>query len=153
VSDRPLFTNEAALAGAKEIGLSIANAALTPTPRVGKIRLFDGTLIPDLGTTHADLVAKETTLIGYPVGGYSLTAFSSPKFAPLGGAVITSNLVDVTYASGEAVVIGGYWVEDDATPTPRVREVFIYDPPRSLAQIGDGWPVAVQLAYGLNFGV
>jgi hypothetical protein len=152
MADRPLFTNEAALAGAGVIADSIATS--TPTPDVvGKLRLFDNSFVPDVGTTRTELVAAETTLTGYPVGGYDLTDFDTPKFGPLGGAVVTSNLVDVAYASGAAVVVGGYWVEDSATPTPRVREVFIYDPPRSLAQVGDGWPVAAQFGYGTNFGV
>lgn len=150
--DRPLFTNASALAGAAVIGASIADPSLSP-PTVGKLRLFDDSFVPDQGTTRAELVAAETTLTGYPSGGYSLTGFSDPVFTPLGGAVVTSNLLSVAYASGAAVVIGGYWVEDAATPTPNVREVFIYDPPRSLGSIGDGWPVVVQLGYGANASV
>ena len=147
--DRPLFTNAAALKGADVIGKSIADSGATPAV-VGKVRLFDQTLIPDQGTTRAELVAAETTLTGYPAGGYSLTDFTDPLFAPLGGAVVTSNLINVAYASGAAVQIGGYWVEDSSTPTPQVREVFVYDPPRTLAQVGDGWPLVVQLGYGAN---
>jgi hypothetical protein len=153
MADRPLFTNAAALAGANVIGKSIADADADPDPIVGKLRLFDGTLVPDQGTTRAELVAVETDLIGYPAGGYSLTDFGDATFTPLGGALVTSNLVNVAYASGDAVTIGGYWVEDATTPTPLVREVFIYDPPRSLAQVGDGWPIVVQLGYGANAGV
>lgn len=148
--DRPLFTNEAALSGADVIGLSIADPDAGPPATVGKLRLFDGTLIPDAGTTKAELVAAETTLTGYPVGGYTLTVFNGPTFTPLGGALVTSNLISVEYASGDAVVIGGYWVED---PNGDVREVFIYDPQRSLAVVGDGWPIVVQLGYGANAAV
>lgn len=147
--DRPLFTNTSALAGAAAIGLSIADPDATPAV-VGKIRLFDDSVVPDQGTTRTELIAAETTLTGYPAGGYSLTGFSDPVYSPLGGAIITSNLVNVAYASGDAVVIGGYWVEDAASPTPNVREVFIYDPPRTLAEIGNGWPLVVQLGYGAN---
>jgi hypothetical protein len=153
MADRPLFTNEAALAGANVIGVSIANPDALPTPIVGKIRLFNGTLVPDNGTTRADLVAAETTLTGYPAGGYSLTEFAAAVFAPLGGAVITSNLINVAYASGPSVQIGGYWVEDATAPTPLVREVFVYDPARTLGVVGDGFPIVVQLGYGTNFGV
>lgn len=149
MADRPLFTNASALAGAAVIGDSIANPSLSP-PTVGKLRLFDDSFVPDQGTTRTELEAAETTLTGYPAGGYSLTGFSDPVFTPLGGAVITSNLLSVAYASGPAVTIGGYWIEDAATPTPNVREVFIYDPPRTLAVVGDGWPVVVQLGYGAN---
>lgn len=149
MADRPLFTKEAALAGADAVALSIADAGATPAV-VAKIRLFDDSFVPDAGTTRAELVAAETALTGYPAGGYSLTAFADPVFAPLGGAVSTSNLVNVAYVSGTAAVIGGYWVEDATTPTPRVREVFIYDPPRTLAIVGDGFPIVVQLGYGGN---
>jgi hypothetical protein len=145
--DRPLFTNGAALSGAQVIGKSIADAGATPTPTEGKLRLFDNSFIPDAGTTQAELEAAETTLTGYPAGGYDLTDFSNPTFTPLGGALVTSNLVNVAYASGAGVVIGGYWVED---PDGNVREAFIYDPPRTLAVVGDGWPIVVQLGYGAN---
>lgn len=147
MSDRPLFTNASALTGANAIALSIANAEADPDPLVGKIRLFDDSFVPDQGTTQAELEAAETTLTGYPVGGYDLTGFSSAVFTPLGGALVTSNLVNVAYTSGPSVVIGGYWVED---PDENVREVFIYDPPRTLAEVGNGWPIVVQLGYGAN---
>lgn len=146
--DRPLFTREAAYVGANTIGNSIADSGAGP-PLVGKLRLFDDSFVPDDGTTKAELIAAETTLTGYPVGGYSITDFSAPLIAPGGGMVVTSNLINVAYASGAAVVIGGYWIEDGEA-VPNVREVFIYDPPRSLAVIGDGWPIAVQLGYGAN---
>jgi hypothetical protein len=148
MADRPVFTKAAALTGANVIGKSIADSAAVPA-LVGKLRLFDDSFIPDEGTTRAELEAVETTLIGYPAGGYDLDDFAAPTNAPLGGAIVTSNLINIAYASGAAVVIGGYWVEDDAA-TPNVREVFIYDPPRTLAVVGDGWPVAVQLGYGAN---
>lgn len=145
--DRPLFTLEAAIAGADAVAKSIYNTAvLTAAP--GAVRLFDNSFVPDTGTTRAELIAAETTLIGYPVGGYDLTTFAAPLKAPLGGAVSTSNLIEVAYASGPSVTIGGYWVEDSTAVTPRVREVFIYDPPRTLAEVGDGFPIVVQLGYG-----
>lgn len=147
--DRPLFTSASALAGANAVALSIANPAATPTPTVAKIRLFDETLIPDTGTTRTELMAAETTYTGYPAGGFDVEEFADAVFAPLGGAIVTGPLLNVAYASGPAVMIGGYWLEDDAG-TPNVREVFIYDPPRSLAVVGDGWPIVCQLGYGAN---
>jgi hypothetical protein len=149
MSDRPLFTKDAARAGANAIALSISNPDAVP-PTIGVIRLFDNSFVPDSGATRAELVAAETTFVGYPVGGYQISEFAGAVNAPLGGAIVTSNLVNVAYASGAAVVIGGYWVEDDATPTPLVREIFIYDPPRNLGVVGDGWPIVVQLGYGAN---
>jgi len=147
--DRPLFTNESALAGANAVAKSIADSAATPA-LVAVVRLFDDSFIPDAGTTRVELMAAETTLTGYPAGGYPVEDFAGAVFAPLGGAVVTGPLVNVAYASGAAVVIGGYWLEDDATPTPQVREVFIYDPPRTLATVGNGWPIVCQLGYGAN---
>lgn len=149
MADRPLFTNAAALTGAAAIGASIADPTLSP-PTVGKVRLFDSTLVPDIGTTVAELEAAEIVTASYPAGGYDLDEFSSPVYAPGGGALITSNLINVVYTTGDAVSVGGYWVEDAASPDPNVREVFIYDPPRSLGVIGNGWPIAVQLGYGAN---
>ncbi len=150
MSDRVVYTKEAALAGAEVIALSIGNPDSDPDPIVGKVRLFDETIVLDEDTTRAVMILAETTLVGYPSGGYSLTAFDSPKFAPLGGAVITSNLNDVAYASGAAVLIGGYWVEDASTPTPKVRYAVKYDPPRPLSVVGQGWPLVVQMGYGAN---
>ena len=150
--DRPLFTKEAAIKGAAVIADSIALSTAVPAV-VGKLRLFDQTLVPDEDTTRVDLLAAETALVGYPAGGYSLTDFDSPKKAAGGGVIVTSNLIDVAYASGAAVQIGGYWIDDNDAPTPDVREVFIYDPPRTLGVVGDGWPIAVQLGYGRNSAV
>lgn len=146
MADTPLFTNGAALAGANAIGKTIADSGATPA-LIGKVRLFDGTLTPDAGTSKTELETAETTLTGYPAGGYDLTDFAGAVFAPLGGALITSNLINVAYASGASAIIGGYWVEDDAG---LVRYVFTYDPQRSLGVVGNGWPIVVQLGYGGN---
>lgn len=148
--DRVVYTKEAARAGASVIALSIADSGAGPPAIVGKIRLFDETIVLDEDTTRAALILAETTLTGYPVGGYDIDDFSAPTLAPLGGAVITSNLVNVAYASGPAVLVGGYWVEDAAAPTPNVRYAVKYDPPRSLAVVGNGWPIVVQMGYGAN---
>lgn len=152
MADRPLFTTAAALAGSEVVAVSLADSAAVPAV-VSKLRLFDDSFVPDVGTVRADLVAAETALTGYPVGGYSITDFGVPKKAPLGGAVSTSNLIEIAYASGAAAVIGGYWIEDNTPVTPQVRLVQIYDPPRTLASLGDGWEVVVQLGYGANASV
>jgi hypothetical protein len=152
MADRTLYTLAAAIAGGSVIAKSIADPDATPTPKKGKVRLFDETLVLSVDTTEAELVAAETTLTGYPVGGYDLTGFDTPKKAPLGGVIITSNIIDVAYASGPTVTIGGYWVEDYTTPTGLVRYAVQYDPVRVLAVVGDGWPLVVQLGYGGNVG-
>lgn len=138
MADRVLYTNAAALAEANVIQTNLA---------LSLIRLFDESLIPVPGTTLAELEAAETTLVGYPAGGYPVAAYAEPIFAPGGGAVIQSALVQVVYASGAAVSIGGYWVEDAAG---EVRQVFIYDPVRTLAALGDGFPIIAQFGYGRN---
>jgi hypothetical protein len=150
VPDRVVYTKEAAIAGANVLALSICNPAATPTPTVGALRLFDGTITIDEDTTRAALIVAETTLIGYPAGGYDLEAFGPPLFSPLGGVIVTANIVTVAYASGAAVVIGGYWIDDPTAVTPRCREIVVYDPPRPLAEVGQGWPIAAQLGYGRN---
>jgi len=150
MADAVVYTKAAAFAGCDVLALSIANPDADPSPTVGKVRLFDETLTLTEDTTREELIAAETTLTGYPSGGYSLTGFDTPKKGPLGGGVITSNLIDVAYASGDTVVVGGYWVEDPTSPTPNVRYAVKYDPPRTLAAVGDGWPLVVQLGYGGN---
>lgn len=150
MADRPLYTIEAAIAGGSVIALSIADPDADPDPIVGKVRLFDATITVDVNTDRAALVAAETTLVDYPVGGYDLTAFDAPKIAPLGGVVITSNIIDVAYASGASVQIGGYWVESGESPDQVVRTIVIYDPVRTLASVGQGWPIVVQMGYGRN---
>jgi len=136
--DRTIYSNEAALAEAAIIQADLA---------LSKMRLFDATLIPDVTTTKADMIAVETALVGYPAGGYTLTAWGAPLLATGGGAVITSELEHVAYASGAAAAIGGGWVEDAAGD---VRMIFIFDPPRTLAAVGDGFDWVRQLLYGRN---
>lgn len=138
MADTVIYTNEAALAEAEVIRADLA---------LSKIRLFDNSFVPDVNTTKAELVAAETTLVGYPAGGYAVAAYNAALFAPGGGAVIQSETEQVVYASGAAVSIGGYWVEDAAGD---VREVFIYDPVRTLAAVGDGFPIIAQFGYGRN---
>jgi len=146
MADSVLYTNEAALTEANKVADTIADSGAVPA-LVGKIRLFQSSLTPTPNTVKADLVAAETTLVGYPAGGYPLTDFAAAVFAPGGGAVISSNLVNVVYASGAAQTIGGYWVEDGAG---NVRELYLYNPTRTLANVGDGWPIVVQMGYGRN---
>lgn len=138
MADRTMYTNESALNEAAAVKTDLALSLL---------RLFDETLIPDVLTTQADMVAVETALVGYPVGGYPLTAWLGPLLAPGGGAVITTPVVHVAYASGAGVSIGGGWIE---TATGEIRCVFVFDPPRPLAFVGDGFEFIRQLFYGRN---
>lgn len=146
MANRTIYTNEAALNGVEAIALTLADSGAVP-PEVGKLRLFDETLVPTTETTKAQLVAAETTLTGYPVGGYPVDDMEAALFAPAGGAIVTTPLVTVVYASGPAVQIGGYWYEDHAG---KVRQVFVFDPVESLAAVGDGFPIVAQFGYGNN---
>lgn len=147
MADRVLYTNAAALREANQVALTLANPDADPDPTVAHVRLFDSTLIPGPTTTKAELEGAEITLVGYPAGGYEIEEFAPAIFAPGGGAVIQSPIINVGYASGAAVTVGGYWLED---PADAVRQVFVYDPPRTLAQVGDGFPIVVQAGYGRN---
>jgi len=113
---------------------------------LSKLRLFDGSIVPDINTTDADLVAAETTLIGYPVGGYTLTAFGNPQALDGGGVGIISPSVAVEYASGAAVVIGGAWIEEAGGDS---YKTYIFDPPIALTAVPDGF----QFIRQINFGV
>lgn len=138
MADRTIYTNACALDEAAAIQADLA---------ASKLRLFNETLVPTVVTTKAELIAAETTLTGYPAGGYALATWGDPLLVTGGGAVITSPLVPVAYASGPTVTIGGGWVEDAAG---NVRAVFIFDPVRTLAAVGDGFSFVRQLLYGRN---
>lgn len=138
MADRTIYTNDAARAEATVVQGNLA---------LSKLRFFSNALVPDVTTVKADLVAAETALVGYPAGGYTLTAWSAAQLVSGGGAVITSPMVAVNYASGAAAALGGGWVEDAAGD---VRAVFIFDPVRTLAAVGDGFQFVRQLLYGRN---
>lgn len=147
MADRPLYTNEAATKEAEVISLNLADAAATPSPIESKVRLFTDALVPTVNTVKADLEAAEAAFTGYPSGGYTIEEMNGPLAAPGGGKVIYSPTIPVAFVSGTAATIGGYWLEDSDGD---VREVFIYDPPRQLAVVTDGWPITVSLGYGRN---
>jgi len=136
VAEDVLYTNEAGLAGANVLQTSLALSFL---------RLFDETLNPTSTTTQAMLEAAETTLVGYPAGGYPITAFNEPIANESGGYAILAPLVQPVYASGSPVTIGGYWIEDAGG---KVRQVVKYTPKKELAAVGDGFPIVAQIGYG-----
>ena len=138
MANRSIFTQEQAL---DEAAAARANLALS------LLRVFNGTLVPDATTTDAQLVAAETTLAGYPAGGYPITAFGPPLFGDGAGAYITTPLIPIVYASGPSVVLGGAWLEDAAGEG---RRTWIFDPPVTLAELGDGIEFVRQLYYGDN---
>lgn len=145
--DYVLYSNDCAKTEATVIKLNLADSAADPDPIVSKLRLYDGSVIPTAVTTKAQLEAAEVTFTGYPTGGYPITAFTGPLFLPGGGAYITANMVVVIFTTGEPATVGGWFLEDS---TGAVRVIGVYNPQRQLAQVGDGWQVIVQLAYGRN---
>ena len=144
--DSPLYTQAAALAEANAVGKTIADAGATPAI-VGKVRLFNSTLVPTVLTTKAELVAAEAAFTGYPAGGYTLGEFNPAILATGGGAVVYAPTIPVQYTAGDPASIGGYWVEGESG---LVRLVYNYSPARQLAVDGDGWPIVVSLGYGRN---
>ena len=134
--DYTVVTNEAAIAQAAEAQAGLALSFL---------RLFNSTLIPTGITTAAEMIAAEMALVGYPVGGYPITAWSAPGLEAIGRAVLTSPLIGIVYASGAPAVIGGGWIEDAAGD---VRAVFVFDPQRSLAAVGDQIQFIRQIGFG-----
>jgi len=138
MADRTFVTNEQALNQATTLKAALA---------ASKLRFFDSTLSPDVNTLVADMIAAETTLTGYPAGGYTIPAMLGPGKADGGGAVITTPITDVAYASGPSVALGGGWIELAAGDS---YVTFIFDPPRTLAGIGDVIMFARQMLQGRN---
>lgn len=140
--DSKFYTREAASAKADDIKLALA---------LSKARFFNAPFVPTESSTQAELEAEETAFDGYPAGGYALAAFTGPLNDPVGGVILTSPLKTVAY--GPAAVppvtgnLGGYWIED---ANGNVRSVGIYDPPRPMAAVGDGFQWVEQIVEGRN---
>lgn len=142
MADSQFYTQEAAMAKATTIKTALA---------LSKLRLCQDPFTPNPQTTKAQLVAAEAVFDGYPDGGFALTAWTGPLTDPNGGADITGPLVNVAYGpAGDppaTAMISAGWVED---ATGNVRFVFIYNPSRPLALVGDGWPIVPQLVEARN---
>lgn len=140
--DSQFYTQEAALALATEVKTALA---------ASKLLLGNNAFVPTQTSTKVQLNANELAVDGYTAGGYALAAFTGPLLDPGGGAVITSPLVNVAYGPAgvppETGSCSFWWIEDASGD---VRMVGIFNPPRSLAQVGDGWPQVVQAIYGRN---
>lgn len=145
--DSSIYTLEAAVTEANVVKLSIADPDATPTPKVGKIRLFDAPFLPDWNTVKADLVAVETTLGGYPAGGYDVEEMIGPVQVAGGGVVITTPTINVEYSVAPGANINGGWLEDSAG---KVRQVYIFDPTRPVQNPFDGFLLIRQMGYGRN---
>lgn len=148
MADRTIATNQTAMADASLVSLAIADPDATPTPTVGKLRLFDAPLNPDVTTTQAELEAAETALGGYPAGGYDIEAMQGPTLAPGGGAVINTPAIPIQYTVAPGAVLGGGWIEK---ADGSMGQVFIFDPPRPIQAIGDGFTFIRQLMYDRNY--
>lgn len=142
MADNQLYTQEAAIAKATEIKAALA---------LSKLRLVKEGLVVNQFTTKAAMVAMEADFDGYTAGGYTLTAWTGPSYATVGGAVITSPLIYIAYGpAGDPPVtnsIGAWWIEDASGD---VRTAGNYDPPRLLQQVGDAWQFVDQLIEARN---
>lgn len=111
------YPNDGSLWLAGEIGTLLANAEL---------HLFQNTIVPNVNTTLAELVAEEADFTGY--ADITLVAFGAPYLVPAGGAAVNSpcaqfNTGDPTTVSN---TIAGAWIQDaggdlvliDLFPTP-----------------------------------
>lgn len=142
MADIQIYTNEAAAVKATDIKAALATS---------KLRLFKEGLVLDRFTTAAMLEAAECDFDGYTAGGYTLTAWTGPANDPNGGAVLTSPLVNPAYSTPSDPPVpnqvAGWWVEDS---DGAVRLAGTYDPPRSLAVVGDSFPVVIQIVEARN---
>lgn len=145
--DTSMYTLEAAVTEATIIAKSIADSGATPTPTVGKIRLFDSGFTPDWNTVKADLVAVETVLGGYPTGGYEVEDMLGPVQVAGGGVIITTPTINVAYTVAPGASLGGGWLEDH---TGKVRQVYTFDPVRAVVNPYDGFLLIRQQGYGRN---
>lgn len=145
--DLSMYTLEAAMTEANVVRLSIANPAATPTPTEAKIRLFASGFTPDWTTTKAQLVAAEVTFGGYPVGGYEVLDLLPPAQVSGGGVVITTPLINVEYTIAPGEAVGGGWLEDGAG---LVRQVYLFDPVKTLGSISDAFLIVRQMGFGRN---
>ena len=142
MADYQQYTQEAAITKATEIKTALA---------LSKFRLVKGPFSLTAFTTRAELIAAEADFDGYVAGGYTLTAWTGPNNAEGGGAVITSPLVNPAYGpAGDPPVtneIVAWWIDDAGGD---VRVAGTYAPGRMMQQVGDGFPVVVQIVEGRN---
>lgn len=146
MADYTLDTRESALKEADVIGNSIADSTAVP-PLVGVLRLCDAPFVPTADSVQADFVAAETALGGYPAGGYTMANMAPPLAVDGGGAVTTTPLIHIAYTVAPGAAISAWWIEDDAGV---LRKAGVFDPPRSLQAIGDGFEFVRQFLYGRN---
>lgn len=140
--DTQFSTKEAATALATEVKAALA---------LSKLLLGDDSYTPTVFSSASELGAHEIEASGYTAGGYTLTAFLGPLNDPDGGSYVTSPMVNIVYgpvADPPVTAMVGYWWVEDASGD--VRAVGIFDPPRPLSSLGDGWQQVVQLVYGRN---
>lgn len=140
--DNQLYTQEAAIAKATEIKAALA---------LSKLRLVKEGLVVNQFTTKAAMVDQEADFDGYTPGGYTLTAWSGPLKADVGGAVITSPLVSIAYGPAEDPPVTnsiGAWFIEDASGD--VRTAGNFDPPKLLQSVGDGFQFVDQLIEARN---
>lgn len=142
MADSQFFTTEAALNQA-----TLNKAAFAGS----KLRLTKAPFTPVPTTDRATFLANECDFDGYPAGGYAIAAYTGPLNFAGGGAVLTSPLVNIVYGPAGAPPVGnsvsGWWIDDT---TPAVVASGSYGPPRSVANVGDGFPWVDQIVLFRN---
>lgn len=142
MADTKFYTNEAALKKAEVIADSLVTS---------KLVLFKDTLTPTEATTLAEIMEHEVVATGYTAGGLAITPFTAGLLDPSGGADVTSPLKNIVYGppADPPVTdsVGGYAIVD---ADGDCRIVGIYNPPRPMASVGDGWAFVEQIVEARN---
>jgi len=76
-----------------------------------EMHLFQSTIVPDVNTTLAELVAEEADFSGY--ADIALAAFGAAYLVPAGGSAVNSPAVQFNTADPTVVqnTIGGAWIQ------------------------------------------
>lgn len=111
------YPNSGSVWLAGEVGTLLANS---------EMHLFQSSIVPDVNTVLADLVAEEADFSGYAL--IALVAFGDAYLVPAGGAAVNSPAVQFNTDDPTTIqnTIGGAWIETaggdlvmiDVFPTP-----------------------------------
>lgn len=143
MADSQFFTQQASITDATAMKTSFVTS---------KLRLTKAPFTPVPTSPKTDLVANECDFDGYtPTTGYAIAAVTGPLAFSGGGAVLTTPLVNVVYGPAGTPPVGnsvsGWWIESTGGD---VLVAGSFGPPRPCANVGDGFPLVVQLVLFRN---
>lgn len=133
------------LSGALDIAGAVQTLLAT-----SKLHLVNATFNPGANDLLANLTAIECTFSGYTAGGYAITAFLAPSFAPGGGVHVISPQVYPTFTppgSGSPVtetVYGWYLVDSGG----KLVADGTFTTPIGMLEAGDAFPITVAIVVG-----